>query len=131
MALLNHERNQEQIKPPKKLLTRGPKVEVANKVDRMDIEEKANTKFQSKIEREKEKKSITTIVTEPVNLRVDNHIRNKISALIIMGHGDSQKDMVERLVNLYVEDLETSDYKRFSDLVNIYEDKDIIRHNKK
>lgn len=58
MALLNHERNQEQTKAPKKLLTRGPKVEVANKVDRMDIEEKANTQFQSKIEREKEKKAL-------------------------------------------------------------------------
>ena len=62
---------------------------------------------------------------------MDNHIRNKIAALITMGHSDSQKEMVETFVNLYVEDLNESDAKRFEDLVQIYEDKDVKRHQKK
>ena len=62
---------------------------------------------------------------------MDNHIRNKIAALITMGDSDSQKEMVETFVNLYVEDLNESDAKRFEDLVQIYEDKDVKRHQKK
>lgn len=124
MALLNHD----QIKNKnKKTLTRGPKIEINNQVSRIDIDKDNFTKEPPK----KEKAIVSSFVTEPVNIRVDNHIRNKIAALITMGHSDSQKEMVETFVNLYVEDLNESDAKRFEDLVQIYEDKDVKRHQKK
>lgn len=124
MALLNHD----QIKSKnKKTLTRGPKIEINNQVSRVDIDKDNFTKEPSK----KEKAIVSSFVTEPVNIRVDNHIRNKIAALITMGHSDSQKEMVETFVNLYVENLNDSDAKRFEDLVQIYEDKDVKRHQKK
>lgn len=124
MALLNHD----QIKNKnKKTLTRGPKIEINNQVSRVDIDKDNFTKEPSK----KEKAIVSSFVTEPVNIRVDNHIRNKIAALITMGHSDSQKEMVETFVNLYVENLNESDVKRFEDLVQIYEDKDVKRHQKK
>lgn len=124
MALLNHD----QIKnKSKKTLTRGPKIEINNQVSRVDIDKENFTKELPK----KEKAIVSSFVTEPVNIRVDNHIRNKIAALITMGHSDSQKEMVETFVNLYVEDLNDSDAKRFEDLVQIYEDKDVKRHQKK
>lgn len=124
MALLNHE----QIKNKnKKTLTRGPKIEINNQVSRVDIDKTNSTKGPST----KEKTIVSSFVTEPVNIRVDNHIRNKIAALITMGHSDSQKEMVETFVNLYVENLNDSDAKRFEDLVQIYEDKDVKRHQKK
>ena len=85
----------------------------------------------SKDSSSKEKAIISSFITEPVNIRVDNHIRNKIAASITMGHSDSQKEMVETFVNLYVENLNDSDAKRFEDLVQIYEDKDVKRHQKK
>lgn len=122
MALLNHEPNKEK-KTSKPLLTRGAKVQVNNKVNRMDIDRKTSEK-----ENSPKKYVVTSSVTEPVNIRVDNHIRNNISALITMGHADSQKEMVNMLVNMYLEALDSSEYKRYEDLVKIYEDRDVKRH---
>jgi hypothetical protein len=124
MALLNHD----QIKNnQKKGLTRGPKIEINNKVNRADIEKSSQLKEKAL----KEKTIVSSIITEPVNIRVDNHIRNQIAALITMGHSDNQKEMVETFVNLYIENLTNGELKRFEDLIQIYEDKDVKRHQKK
>lgn len=123
MALLNHS----EVKNTDKILTRGPKIETANKVNRGDIEMKTTVNEPSS----KGKNVLTTYVTEPVNIRVDNHIRNYIAALITMGHSDTQKDMVELVLNLYIENLSNGELKRFEDLVQIYEDKDVKKHQKK
>ena len=124
MALLNHS---EVKNTGKKILTRGPKIETSNKVNRGDIEMKPTVNEPSS----KEKNVLTSYVTEPVNIRVDNHIRNHIAALITMGHSDTQKDMVELVLNLYIENLSNGELKRFQDLVQIYEDKDVKKHQKK
>lgn len=124
MALLNHS---EVKNTGKKILTRGPKIETANKVNRGDIEMKTTVNEPSS----KGKNVLTSYVTEPVNIRVDNHIRNYIAALITMGHSDTQKDMVELVLNLYIENLTNGELKRFEDLVQIYEDKDVKKHQKK
>ena len=124
MALLNHS---EVKNTGKKILTRGPKIETANKVNRGDIEMKPTANEPSS----KEKNVLSSYVTEPVNIRVDNHIRNYIAALITMGHSDTQKDMVELVLNLYIENLSNGELKRFEDLVQIYEDKDVKKHQKK
>ena len=119
MALLDHDKNKNKT-TGKKLLTRGPKIEVNSQVNRSDIEKT----IPSEVVKENQKNNFTTLsttVTEPVNIRVDNHIRNRIAALITMGHSDTQKEMVETLVNLFIEGLEKSDLKRFEDLVDIYE----------
>lgn len=125
MALLNHS---EVKNTGKKILTRGPKIETTNKVNRGDIELKPTVNEQSS---SKGKNVLTSYVTEPVNIRVDNHIRNYIAALITMGHSDTQKDMVEVVLNLYIENLSNGELKRFEDLVQIYEDKDVKKHQKK
>ena len=124
MSLLHHS---EVKNTGKKLLTRGPKIETANKVNRSDIEKKPTVNEPSS----KEKNVLSSYVTEPVNIRVDNHIRNYIAALITMGHSDTQKDMVELVLNLYIENLSNGELKRFEDLVQIYEDKDVKKHQKK
>ena len=129
MALLDHDKNKNKT-TGKKLLTRGPKIEVNSQVNRSDIEKT----IPSEGVKENPKNNFTTLsttVTEPVNIRVDNHIRNRIAALITMGHSDTQKEMVETLVNLFIEGLEKSDLKRFEDLVDIYEQKDYMKHQKK
>ena len=125
MALLNHS---EVKNTGKKILTRGPKIETTNKVNRGDIELKPTVNEQPS---SKGKNVLTSYVTEPVNIRVDNHIRNYIAALITMGHSDTQKDMVELVLNLYIENLTNGELKRFEDLVQIYEDKDVKKHQKK
>ena len=122
MALLNHSSIND---APKNGLTRGRKINVNNKVNRTDIDKG------SKATTPKDNITISSVITEPVNIRVDNHIRNKIAALITMGHSDSQKEMVEMLVNIYTEGLENSELKRYEDLVQIYENKDLIKYQKK
>lgn len=122
MALLNHSSIND---AQKNGLTRGRKINVNNKVNRTDIDKG------SKATTPKDNITISSVITEPVNIRVDNHIRNKIAALITMGHSDSQKEMVEMLVNIYTEGLENSELKRYEDLVQIYENKDLMKYQKK
>ncbi|MGH2065369.1 DUF5388 domain-containing protein [Aerococcus urinaeequi] len=129
MALLDHDKNKSKT-TGKKLLTRGPRIEVNSQVNRSDIEK--NTP--SEVVKENPTSNLATLsttITEPVNIRVDNHIRNRIAALITMGHSDTQKEMVETLVNLFIEGLEKSEINRFEDLVDIYEQKDYMKHQKK
>ncbi|MFW3480866.1 DUF5388 domain-containing protein [Aerococcus urinaeequi] len=129
MALLDHDKNKSKT-TGKKLLTRGPRIEVNSQVNRSDIEKTTP----SEVVKENPTSNLATLsttITEPVNIRVDNHIRNRIAALITMGHSDTQKEMVETLVNLFIEGLEKSEINRFEDLVDIYEQKDYMKHQKK
>ena len=129
MALLDHDKNKSKT-TGKKLLTRGPRIEVNSQVNRSDIEKTTP----SEVVKENPTNNLATLsttITEPVNIRVDNHIRNRIAALITMGHSDTQKEMVETLVNLFIEGFEKSELKRFEDLVDIYEQKDYMKHQKK
>ena len=129
MALLDHDKNKSKT-TGKKLLTRGPRIEVNSQVNRSDIEKTTP----SEVVKENPTNNLATLsttITEPVNIRVDNHIRNRIAALITMGHSDTQKEMVETLVNLFIEGLEKSELKRSEDLVDIYEQKDYMKHQKK
>ncbi|WP_412990511.1 DUF5388 domain-containing protein (plasmid) [Pediococcus siamensis] len=105
MGLLNHD------EPAKPKLTRGAKVVVNNQVSRNDVvKETANTSF-------------------PVNIRVDNHIRNQISSLINIGMANSQKDLVQKLVNESIDGLENNEKLRFDRMFNILEQKDSLKSN--
>lgn len=105
MGLLNHD------EPTKPKLTRGAKVVVNNQVSRNDVvKETANTSF-------------------PVNIRVDNHIRNQISSLINIGMANSQKDLVQKLVNESIDGLENNEKLRFERMFNILEQKDSLKIN--
>lgn len=119
MSLLKHNDDGKNKKP---LLTRGAKIEVNNTVKRNDIQASTD---------KNDDPQVKSTITEPMNVRVDNHIRNKIAALITLGHGDSQKDMVDTVVNYYLETLDSDELKRFEDLIAIYEAKDFARYQKK
>lgn len=114
MSLLNHDNI---IKNNK--LQRGARIEVKDKVDRSMLNEKTT-------DSSKDSMSITI----PANIRVDNHIRNSISALITLGHADSQREMTEILVDRYLELLDEEEYKRYKGLVDIYLNKDIQKQQK-
>jgi hypothetical protein len=122
MSLLKHNDNNDDGKNKKPLLTRGAKIEVNNTVKRNDIQASTD---------KNDDPQVKSTITEPMNVRVDNHIRNKIAALITLGHGDSQKDMVDTVVNYYLETLDSDELKRFDDLIAIYEAKDFARYQKK
>lgn len=110
MGMLNHESKQ-----PKQKLERGPKIEIKNQVDRARVldDDTANK-----------------TVTIPINIRVDNHIRNQISALLNLGLGKSQKDFVKNAVNQTIEELSESDRARFNKMFDILEEKDQMKYSK-
>ena len=110
MGMLNHESKQ-----TKQKLERGTKIEIKNQVDRAQVldDDTANK-----------------TVTIPINIRVDNHIRNQISALLKLGLGKSQKDFVKNVVNHTIEELSESDRARFNKMFDILEEKDQMKYSK-
>ena len=117
MSLLDHSNIK---KNKKKSLQRGARIEVKDKVDRSLLSKEETGKVEESFR-----------LTIPTNIRVDNHIRNSISALITLGHADSQREMAEILVNQYIETLDDEEYKRYIGLVDIYLDKDIQKQQQK
>ena len=106
MGMMNHSIKTE----PKNKLSRGPIVKVDNQVKRSEVIES-------------EDGTVTTSVT----IRVDNHLRNKITSLLNIGVGESQKDIVDALVVEKVASLTEAEKKRFNDMYAISERKDYLK----
>lgn len=109
-------------KSKKNTLTRGSKVEVSKKVS-IDEISKSRKNYQTP--------DTIKSITEPVNIRVDNHIRNEISAFVTLGKFDSYKEFCEHAVEVYKESLTQDELKRHSYLKETYELKDYERAQKK
>lgn len=108
----------------KKPLTRGSRVEVTKKVSREDVQDRLND---SKVPEILSIKS----VTEPVNIRVDNHIRNDILGFVTLGKFESYKEFCEHAVAVYKENMNEDELKRHNYLRETYEIKDYERSEKK
>jgi len=106
MGMLNH--NEQSTAKGK--LNRGTKIVVENQVKREDVVDMESTK-----------------ITFPVNVRVDNHIRNQISSLLNLGIAKSQKNLVKQLVENEIDSLSDSDRNRFEKMFNILEEKDNLK----
>lgn len=65
-------------------------------------------------------------VSFPVNIRVDNHIRNKVSALINLGVAKNAKAVVEHMIESEIAELNESEKTRFDRMYNILEQKDYM-----
>lgn len=104
--LLDHSKKQNNLKP-------APQVKVADEVDRSSIVPN--------------KKSVTRVRT----LRVDNHISNKTKAIIDLGLAKDNKDIINRLLNAYIDNLDSAVKKRLESLVETYEEKDYITEQAK
>lgn len=109
MGMLNHNVGQTQNK-----LERGTKINVQNQVNRAEV-----------LGADAAPKTVTI----PINIRVDNHIRNQISALLNLGLGKSQKDFVKNAVNKSIEELSESDRVRFNKMFEILEEKDQLKYS--
>jgi len=108
MGMLNHD---DLNLTNKKRLNRGTKIVVNNQVNREELVKMPNDLKH----------------TFPVNVRVDNHIRNQISALLNLGTAKSQKGLVKQLVENKIDELSDSDKKRFTRMFEILEEKDNLK----
>lgn len=103
-------------------IRRGAKIEVENKVNINDVTVPEDYLKTSNIVR----------VTLPINIRVDNHIRNSIASLINLGKFDSSKEFVQYALDKYIEkELSPEDLKRFEYIRDTLEIKDFEKANKK
>lgn len=119
MSLVNHPSSKTEEKPKRTLLTRGSSVETKNQVSRNEIiNPNKNT-----ISKNKEHTYVT-------NIRVDNHIRNQISALLNLGLGSSAKEIIESMISLQLDQLDSGSLKRFNDMVEILEQMDRMKKGK-
>ncbi len=109
----------------KKKLTRGAEIKVANQVTRQELSDQDKIASDNNIEISMKKQ-----VDFPVNIRVNNHVRNNITALLNLGLGNSASELVNRLVNEQIETLEPSQIKRFNQMVDILEQKDYLKRQK-
>lgn len=107
MGMLDHKNSNN---TEKHSLKRGPQVVVKEQVARNNIVTDSET------------------VTLPVNIRVDNHIRNQISALLNLGYGTSQKELVKNLVDKTIEELPENEKIRFEKMYTILEQKDAFKN---
>ncbi len=64
-------------------------------------------------------------------MRVDNHVRNQISALQNLGLGSSAKDIVQDLLAEKVEQLDSPTAKRYQEMVDILEQMDAYKQTEK
>ena len=116
-GLVHHHESEDKAEKKKRLLKRGPTIQVENQVSRSDVTG--------------EEKGIVKNVTYPANVRVDNHVRNQISALQNLGLGTSAKDIVKSLVAERVEQLDSATAKRYQEMVDILEQMDAYKQTEK
>lgn len=69
--------------------------------------------------------------TERATIKVDNHTRNILTALVNIGRFDSQKDAVEKLCNREIEDMDDEERKRFDFILDTLELKDYTKQQRR
>lgn len=120
MAILKRNKADNVPKPHKGLLTRGTEVKAEALVSRDDI---YGTTAADNREPER--------ITEPVNVRVDNHIRNQINALINLNFGDSAREVIGAALDSVLDRLDETQQRQYNTMVELYEKQDLYSWRKR
>ena len=70
-------------------------------------------------------------VTFYANIRINNHIKNKLEALAMLGIAKSQKQAVEIALDYYLDSLSDEQRRRYDVAVKTLEDRDVLQKSKK
>ena len=70
-------------------------------------------------------------VTFYANIRINNHIKNKLEALAMLGIAKSQKQAVEIALDYYLDSLSDEQKRRYDVAVKTLEDRDVLQKSKK
>lgn len=113
-SLVNSNRNRK--------LNRGP-----------DIQPKQTFKIENEPvkAKKKEETKITTYEPQPTTLKIDTKIRDQINALSLIGVADTQREVLESLINLCIEGMTTDEKRKFEVQYQVLEDKTIKTMKKK
>lgn len=72
---------------------------------------------------DKQKQSVDS-VTFDTNLKINNHIRNQLKAMAVLGHADNQKVAVEVAISSFLETLTSSEKKEIEFQIRTLEKRD-------
>lgn len=100
------------------------KINIEHKItpDNLNISHKKN---------DNRKPSLKHQVSFPINIRVDNHVRNDVTALIQLGFAKTNKELVANLVQNKISTLTNEQNRRFKALKRILEQKDVLNYEVK
>ncbi|MFT8744152.1 MAG: DUF5388 domain-containing protein [Lentilactobacillus hilgardii] len=107
----------------KKSLDRGAPIKPEHIVSFDDVETIENRKESSNF--------VPDRVTQYANVRIDNHIRNKLEGLVSLGLAKSQKEAVNNAVEYYISSLDTEDRRAFKTVIETLEGRDVRMANGK
>ncbi|UKU89598.1 DUF5388 domain-containing protein [Enterococcus faecalis] len=108
-------------------LQRKPNPVINNQIDRNDLN---INKMLSNRQSDPSKLGIKS-ETERATIKVDNHIRNILTALVNIGKFDSQKHAVESMCAKEVENMNEEELKRFEFILDTLELKDYNKQQRK
>ncbi|MCK8607242.1 DUF5388 domain-containing protein [Apilactobacillus ozensis] len=92
-----------------------------------DFNKKQSTKEKQDIN--KNDKNVTS-VTFNTNLKINNHIRNKLQAMALTGLAENQKDAIEIALAAYMESLTKNEREAVDLQANTLEARDVSKKNK-
>ena len=111
-----------------KKIDRGHDIKPENTFSLNELEEKQpqeNKKPQTP------KKNVVERVTFYANIRINNHIKNKLEALTMLGLAKSQKQAVETALDYYLNSLPDDFKRKYKIAVKTLEDRDVLVKSKK
>lgn len=111
-----------------KKIDRGHDIKPENTFSLNELEEKQpqeNKKPQTP------KKNVVERVTFYANIRINNHIKNKLEALTMLGLAKSQKRAVEIALDYYLNSLPDDFKRKYKIAVKTLEDRDVLVKSKK
>ena len=111
-----------------KKIDRGHDIKPENTFSLNELEEKQpqeNKKPQTT------KKNVVERVTFYANIRINNHIKNKLEALTMLGLAKSQKQAVEIALDYYLNSLPDDFKRKYKIAVKTLEDRDVLVKSKK
>lgn len=118
MSLLNHDKTEKKKNP----LDNDKQVKVERRVRRSEVVQDGKAK---KEEPERQE------VTVPRNLRADNHIANKVQAMVNIGVADDAKGVLSSLVDDAISAMPQGDQERIEGMVKMLEIKDYFSSQSK
>ncbi|EEI18287.1 DUF5388 domain-containing protein [Lentilactobacillus hilgardii] len=114
MGLIN---NPNKLKDP---LNRGHEIKPEEKFTIEDLEKIKD-----------EKSEDVNNITFYSNVRINNHIKNKLEAIAITGNSKSQKDSIEKALNYYIESFSDREKEAIQAVVRTLELRDVKQKGKK
>lgn len=117
--------NNPNVKP--KIVPRKPEYRPENPLTNKDIDGLKETK---KVSNSNTQIGIDS-VTYSSSIRIDNHIKNQLQSMAIVGFADSQKDAIELLITNWRETLTDEQRRTLDSQAATLERKDLIKKSKK